>query len=477
MLIILFLVSFESTAQDTESPDIIDKVLSFTTKAQSTINKKIENADAAFDKTIDRQIAKLQKQERRIYQKLRRKDTAAANTYLAQSKQSITQLKDRLSNPGENIQYIAGLDSLKTSLQFLNRQNEMTGGFQAEQQRLSNSLGKIAGLEKQLYRSEELKKFLGQRKTYLKDQLLKFGLLKELREINKQTYYYTQQVSEYKEMLNNPKKIEKKLFELLSKTKVFRDFMAKNSMLAGLFPAFGGNTTDPVAFQNAMPGLQTREQITGLIQGRIAAGGPDARTAFQQNLQDAQAQVMQLKNKLIQAGKGSSDAEMPEGFKPNNQKTKTFLQRLEYGANVQTQKATSYFPVTSDIALSVGYKLNDKSIIGIGASFKLGFGRSWDHIKFTSQGIGLRSFVDWKLKGSFYISGGYEQNYRNTINNLSQLQSHSGWQQSGLIGISKSIPLKTKFFKKTSAKLLWDFLSYRQVPRAQPVVFRIGYSF
>ncbi|MBL0357869.1 MAG: hypothetical protein IPP72_13720 [Chitinophagaceae bacterium] len=79
-------------------------------------------------------------------------------------------------------------------------------------------------------------------------------------------------------------------------------------------------------------------------------------------------------------------------------------------ALIYKRKATSYFPVTSDIAVSVGYKLNDKSVIGIGASFKLGFGRGWDNIKLSSQGLGLRSFIDWKLKGSFYISGGYEQN-------------------------------------------------------------------
>ena len=53
----------------------------------------------------------------------------------------------------------------------------------------------------------------------------------------------------------------------------------------------------------------------------------------------------------------------------------------------------------------------------------------------------------------------------------------NGWQQSGLIGISKVISLKTKLFKKTSIKLLWDFLSYQQMPRTQPVIFRAGYNF
>jgi hypothetical protein len=53
------------------------------------------------------------------------------------------------------------------------------------------------------------------------------------------------------------------------------------------------------------------------------------------------------------------------------------------------------------LGLSVGYKLNDKSIIGIGASYKIGWGSSWKNISITNQGVGLRSFIDWQLKGAF----------------------------------------------------------------------------
>jgi hypothetical protein len=200
-------------------------------------------------------------------------------------------------------------------------------------------------------------------------------------------------------------------------------------------------------------------------------------------MQNAQSRMNELKEKILRQssggkfGGGSSDDIMPEGFKPNDQKTKSFLQRLEYGTTIQTQKATSFFPTTSDIGLSVGYKLNDKSIIGIGATYKMGWGRGWNAIKFTSEGMGLRSYIDWKLKGSLWISGGYEMNYKTAFSGFDQLRDMSGWQRSGLIGISKNVPVKSKFFKKTKLQLLWDFLSYEQRPRTQAVVFRIGYNF
>jgi hypothetical protein len=104
----------------------------------------------------------------------------------------------------------------------------------------------------------------------------------------------------------------------------------------------------------------------------------------------------------------------------------------------------------------------------------MGWGKNWDHIQITHQGIGLRSYIDWKIYRSFFISGGYEQNYRSEIGSISQLKNYSAWQSSGLVGISKKYSLKGKM--KGEMKLLWDFLSYNQVPRTTAVLFRIGYS-
>jgi hypothetical protein len=297
------------------------------------------------------------------------------------------------------------------------------------------------------------------------------GMLKQLKQVNKQVYYYAARLKEYREVLKDPKKIEKKALELLSKTKQFQNFMRKNSMLASLFRM---PSDDPLA-QASLTGLQTRVQVNDLIQQQIGSD-PTARQQFQQNMQTAQSQLNQLKEKVMKLGGSSSDANMPEGFRPNNEKTKSFFKRLEIGTNVQTQGAKNYFPVTSDLGLSVGYKVNDKSIIGIGASYKLGWGSGWNNIKLTQQGAGLRSYIDWKLKGSLWISGGYEMNYRTLFNSIAELRNLNSWQQSGLLGLSKSMPIKTKFFTKTKLQLLWDFMSYQQIPRTQPIIFRIGYN-
>jgi hypothetical protein len=253
--------------------------------------------------------------------------------------------------------------------------------------------------------------------------------------------------------------------------------MEQHSELAGLFslPDNYGNTP-------GIAGLQTRAQVQQQIQTQLAGAGANGMTYLQQNLQAAQTQLNQLKDKINNLGGGSGDMDMP-GFKPNDQKTKSFWRRLEYGTNFQTAR-TNFLPTTTDLGFSVGYRLNNKSTVGIGASYKIGWGKDIKHIAVTLQGMGIRSFLDIKLKGSFYASGGFEYNYQplspqeiSSITAAGKWNEPDAWSKSGLIGISKIVSIKSKFFKKTRLQLLWDFLSYQQVPQTQPVKFRMGYNF
>jgi len=254
--------------------------------------------------------------------------------------------------------------------------------------------------------------------------------------------------------------------------------------LASLFRMPADDPNDP-AYLQSLAGLQTRAQINQLMQNQLGTG-PNALQQLQSSVQQAQGQMQQMKDKMAQYGTSSSDEEIPD-FKPNQQKTKSFLKRLELGTNTQSQRSNGLLPVTSDIGASLGYKLNDRSVIGVGASYKMGWGNNIRHLKISHQGAGLRSFIDWKITspfggnlktliGSLWLSGGYEMNYHTEFKKLEQLKQFSAWQQSGLIGLTKKFSINTKFFKNTKVQLLWDLLSYSQAPRTQPLVFRVGYN-
>ena len=461
-------------AQDEDTVNI-SRLSSLPSEYYDKLSRKINGFEQRFDKQTEKYLRKIEKQELRLYRKLWEKDSSKAKELFGDVRSRYKSLQSAAAERAKHLSnfskvYSGKLDSLSTAFTFLQNSPVINPELQSK---LKEGLRSINGLKGKLNETDQIRKFLKERKKILSEHLEKFGLAKELKQFNKQVYYYQQQINEYKETLDNPAKLEEKLLGLLARIPAFRDFFASNSQLGSLFSLPGSANNNPAS----LAGLQTRASIMQDLQNRFG-NASNVQQLVQQNINSAQEQLNELKNKVNQympAG-GSSDDELPN-FKPNNQKTKSFWQRIELGTNFQNQRSRGLLPVTSDVGLSAGYKLNDKSIIGIGASYKMGWGQSIRNINISSQGAGLRSFIDIKLKGSFWISGGYEMNYQSEFNRIEALKDFSAWQQSGLIGLSKVVSLKTKFFKKTKLQLMWDFLSYRQIPRTQPVIFRIGYNF
>jgi hypothetical protein len=238
-------------------------------------------------------------------------------------------------------------------------------------------------------------------------------------------------------------------------------------MLASLFQLPAGYGSGSASTQ----GLQTQSQIQQLLQSQVGGGGG---AQAQQQLQAAQSQVTSMQNAVSKFGSGGQDLNMPN-FQPNTQKTKTFWHRLQYGANIQFQKTSLNFPTTGDLGLSVAYKLNDKGSIGVGASYNIGLGTGWNDIQFSNQGVGLRSFMDWKIKKTYYVTGGYELNYMSAFSEISQLQNRSAWQPSLLLGLEKKYKISSKL--QGNLQILFDALYKQEIPQGQMIKFRVGYNF
>jgi hypothetical protein len=478
LITLLVIMCLHSQAQiassSNQAPLFTQDILSVPGNSIAKIQQKLNVLDKAFDRKTKRYLKKLENQELKVYKKLWKKDSMAAKELMGNVKERYYSLPVETSLQAEKLNkfsqvYSGKLDSLRSAFRFLENSTAVPVAVINQIDAADKS---INSLQSKLNQTDQIRKYLKERKEQLNAQLEKFGLAKKLKQYNKQFYYYQQQLNEYKAILNDPARIGKKVLGVLSEVPAFRNFFAKYSQLGSLFNLPGSTGNDPLS----IAGLQTRASVMQDMQNRFGTG-PGVQQALQQNMQSAQDQMSQLKNKLNQhlPRGGGSDEEMPD-FKPNNQKTKSFWQRIEYGTNFQSQRPNNYFPVTTDIGLSIGYKLNDKSIIGLGASYKIGWGQNIRNINITHQGAGMRSFADVKLKGSFWISGGYEMNYRSAFSQITALQNLNAWQQSGLIGMSKVVSMQTRFFKKTRIQLLWDFLSYKQAPRTQPLVFRVGYN-
>jgi hypothetical protein len=370
------------------------------------------------------------------------------------------------SDPFSNV-YSSKLDSLKTAITFL-EQNGAAGQSTALKQQYQQLLSKYNGLQAEFNQTETIDQYLSARQTELNRFLSNTGAMNSYNKLQQDIFYYRQQIAEYKAIWEDPSKLEKQLTSLLCKLPQFKQFFDQYSDLGTVFQL--GNSTAQVPAN----GMQTRATIEQFIQQNRGLAS-NVQSQIQTSLPNPRDQLQAIKDRL--AAQVQSNGDGPKtNFKPNHQKARSFLKRLEYETSIQSVKANYFFPATTDIGLSVGYKLNDKSVIGVGSSGKIGWGSNINNIAISGQGLSLRSFVDVKLKGSFWLSGGWEYNYQQPAIEDQQWKNSDNWKGSGLLGLTKTLALKSKGFKKYRIQLLYDFL-HQQIPYTAPVKCRVGYSF
>lgn len=493
---------FESAA--VLSQDSVGVVIELPDKYIRSVDVKIRTVDMQITRQSEKYVNSLSKQEEKLRKQLAKIDSSKAAELFGDAKKTYENLAQKLNNTTGKFdkltsgEYMAGLDSLQGSLAFLKDAANIVSKTKDIRQKLGSSLNQVNQLQNKLKEAADIQSYLQQRQEQLKQLLSTYTNLpksvsKCFGKYQQDVFYYSQQLKEYKELLNDPDKLVSKILSTLQTIPAFSKFFSKYSMLASLFP-----TPENYGSPQALAGLQTRADVQQLMQQQLAipaTNGANANPAayLQQQMQQAQGELSRLKDKLGQLGingGGSSDMAMPD-FKPNNQKTKSFLKRIEIGTNFQTQRATNYFPTTTDFAITAGYKLTDKSIAGIGLSGKMGWGKNWKQIRVTGEGIGLRAYADWKAPdlfktnsrfvASLWFTVGAEMNYTRTVESLAVFKNYSNWNKSALAGLTKKYsmnsPLKKGKKVQGTMQVLYDFLHKQHVPPTPAFVWRVGYNF
>jgi hypothetical protein len=434
--------------------------------------KKWSACKAALIRRSEKQLNNIRKTDLDIYRKLYAFDsTAAKNLYPEnlekQYEDKIAGIRSKAAATGTAVrgEYQPYLDSLRGILLFADKY--------AANNKLKASLKGLSELQGKLQDADQVKEFVQQRKAMIKEYLSKYtslpsGLKDSYDRLNRDLYYYSAQLREYRESLNEPDKLLKKTLGIMNKMPAFKSFMEKHSMLSELF---GGAAEESVLRGSA--NLVTREQIQSRIQTQLTGGGAGAAGALSQQLRTARQQIDALQSKVLTNGKDGGTADLPEGYIPNQLKKKTLWQRIEYNWNLQNLPATNVLPVISALGLSAGYKFSENAIGGIGVAYQLGLGKGISELKLSNQGVGLRTYFDLKLKNSFWLSAGAEENYMHQFSKIEEINHLPFWQKSALIGVMK----KTKIGKQTnSIQLLFDLLASQQVPRAQLLKIRLAHK-
>jgi hypothetical protein len=459
------------------------KLAGFPLRVFGKITGKTAGLQQQLTRQTERYVNRMARQEEKLRAQLYKTDSAkAAALYPQDPKQQYAAMLQKFKQDSSRVftsmgpEYLARVDSLQGALGFLNKNPGVLNANPAMQAKMQASLASVQQLQAKLAAADAIRQFVQSRKAQIQQALsgytrLPSGITNAVAGYKKQAYYYADQVRQYRSELNDPDKMMQTALVLLNKLPAFTGFMQKNSFLAGLFGVPAGYGTD-----QGMVGLQTRDQVMNMIKSQIGQGGSSGASAIQSGLQSAQQDITKLQNKLSALGAGSGGMDMPQ-FPVNEQKKQTFLKRLEVGVNFQTSQTTYWYPTTSNLGVSLGYQLGHGNVAGIGMAYKLGLGNGFQHMALSSQGLGLRSFLQVKVKKTWGLAAGFEYNFQQPLSSYQDIRNLSSWTRSGLVGITKTVSMKSTVFKKTMVEFLWDYLSYSQIPRTAPIIFRAAYSF
>ncbi len=476
LMVVLIFMTFNFIVK----AQVINAVKNVTTKTILALNNNVEATNTKIDKQTIKYLYKIEKQEKKLQRKIAKLDSIAAAQLFAQSKENYEALENKLTNKATALkankitQYIPGLDSMVTGLQFI-KDNNLATTIKNGTTTVEKSLQAYQQLQSKLEVTKQISSYLKQRKELLQSTLEKYNVTKYLKKYNKAAYYYTAQINEYKAALKDPIKAEKLILATLLKIPKFKEYFAQFSVLGQLFPMPQNGATNIAN----LAGLQTRAQVMQVIQTNFGGSGTGPNggvQALQQNIQEAQQELQKLKNKVSEnIGGGDADFNMPN-FTPNNQKGKSFLKRLELKTDLQTNKGNGLLPNIADVAVGLGYKMDDKKIVGVQVAYKLGLGNGLENIKLTTEGFSYRTYADMKFKKNFWLTGGYELTNFSKISPLSLWRGAEGevWSKSALLGLSKKYSISKK--RKGEAKILYNFL-WQQQPNAQKIIFRTGLNF
>ncbi|HVW58771.1 MAG TPA: hypothetical protein VHC48_02005, partial [Puia sp.] len=419
------LCCFHSTySQQTDST--LDKLTGIPDGFINRLRNKISGLDRQVARQSEKYLEKMARREERLAKKLRETYPGVDTRSFTNASAQYAALKQKINaDTGDSKSASAGTylphaDSMRLSLAFLQQNPSLLASAKGMEGKLQAASANFQQLQAKLVDADQARQFIKDRKEQVRQYLSQYSHLpssitKEYQEMNRDLYNYTQQVRQYKETLNDPDKLGQTALDLLHKAPAFNDFVQRNSQLALLF-----GSPAAAATPGSQTGLQLRTDIQQLLSRQLGSQGIDAVSSVGQNLQSAQSALSGVRDRVSRWGPDGKDIDDPN-FKPNDMATKSLWKRLEYGVNVQTQHSSYYYPTTTDLGFSLGYRLSNTSVIGIGASAKIGWGSDIQHIRMSGNGLGLRSFVDIQLKKTYYISGGFEYNYQDTYTSLRQI--------------------------------------------------------
>ncbi len=438
-------------------------------EAQTTGNgsqavvQSMEQNDALLDRFARRCERRTKRSERRMaryerkIQKQSKKDSKISKNSESQDsvtveprRQSLTLNQKSLNAAGNGLGKEPLLDSLRRAYGFAGQAGlaPNTPTIQAKQS--------IDRAQQQLDITQRTKAELQQRKNQWKAELKKHPeYARTVGKMEKERYYYTAQVNEYRKVLRDPSTLDDKLMNTLRRDPRWGEFMATLPQPA----------QDPAK-------MQPKQLVQQMMQSQAAAIDPDGAKLIADAKKKSSELLGDLSQRSLTTGNLDNAAQVPE-FTPNPYRTKSFWERIDIGFDLQFDSKTYFLPSSGVAGVQASFNIDQRISTGLLANYRFGMG-DIKHIRFSHMGAGYGAFANYKVWKGLGVQAGFERNWRTDIEVGENLQYPSAWISSALAGLTWEYSISKK--AKGTLGVFFDALYKQHTPQTNAILWRMGWK-
>lgn len=431
-----------------------------------------------YNKRVSRQqkklLNKLKRKEKVYAEKLKRKDSAS---YVRYQQQSLSfDSISRINRTSANISRIRGgsnVDSLVAIQKFLDEKTPFSTELNS-----NTYTDKLGTLKSDQQYNSYIGDLINQRFNNLKNIKVNAKNIGGFKAIDKQVFYAKEKIKVFRQINDEPSKVEEQALEILQGQQGFDKWMEQASGRKMPSGSLGASDLEKM-------GYQTKRQVTEQLQQKFGNNLGGVQQNMGKQINDYQSKIKEFKiaaNTAKQTKESVSQLKNlnKPSFKINPMRGLPFSKRIEKQFSWQTNRATIGKPAILQMAAMAGYKHTPHLIYGVGIATAIGLGQNWYNIKFSFEGLGVRSFAEWQWQYGIGAYSGYERMFKQAafINKgemISQQKenkhSASSYNESVLIGLVKRYRVSEKM--NGSIQLLYD-IWYKEKGLRTPIQLRLA---
>lgn len=382
LALLLFVCKFYANAQeDRREVHFGKKYLDINIQSLAKYNTRLEHQQAKL-------LRKLRRRETRLTYQLEGVDSIA---YARLKHQPLTfDSISKLSRVDSSIlatkidrRHNAVFDSLKGVLNFIQTKSSALpeGTINTRQYKTE-----LQTLQQKVNYRDYINELITQRTNNLKS-VVGNNSFSSFAGIQKDVFYGKAKMTTWKQVAEDPSKLEEKALEYLQGSEGFDDAIAQNKSVGGIRPGMTSSDLEKM-------GYQTKDQLNKALQQKLGNSLNQVQQSIGSHVADWQNKAHDISSKIKNSKQEVADvkgqivsikSEMKKPSIPLNRNPMRglpFWRRLEKQNNWQTTRATpAGEPAMMQGAAMVGYRQTPNFSYGIGVALNIGMGQDWNHIK------------------------------------------------------------------------------------------------